>query len=367
MSVLGAFGKTATTQGLKALAFAAIFVGMAGATTAPARGVPAGSTVLGAASIAASGALAAEDHVNGDEREPARPMLVFAWNYTPDPQVTPVKRAVQAYFYWGDADRWEDRSVRFTVDGQTATTPQAAARLRELPVLTWTHPYHYKDIPGAPPNFSPESIKATEVLIAQAKTELLKILPEEALDRINHVTDFESFASYERPNLVAGTSFAVGTDHASTACHLFGAALRACGWDQKAGAGAANYGTSHGPRCPKLGVEPHFRQTPAHVPGSMDGKTTFLTGYTSGGPDGCLSEAELLDGIAKARGSTWLVIEDYQPRRGNVIRAAKASGKIRLLGLWGTEYDEKNPAPHDRQRNRQWARAQDSAIAEALR
>jgi hypothetical protein len=101
----------------------------------------------------------------------------------------------------------------------------------------------------------------------------------------------------------------------------------------------------------------------------MDGRTTFLSGYTSGGPHGCLTEAEVLNGIEKARGPVWLVIEDYQPGRANIIRAAKASGKVRLLGLWGTDHHEDQPdlAPQNRQRHRQWAKRQDARIAEELR
>jgi len=357
MGAFGAIGRRVLGGSAKALRVAAVLASVAAIGSAPALANTGGSEPRDPKQAGSA------EHT----REQSRPMVVFAWNYTPDPQVTSVKRAVAAHFHWGDGGTWAERGIRFYVDGQVATARQAAARLRELPVLTWCHPYHYKDIPGAPANFSPEAVKVTEELVALAKTELLRVLSEEVIDRINHVVDFEGFAHYDKPNLVPGATFAVGTDHASTACHLFGAALRACGWEQKDGSGAANYGTCHAARCPNLGVEPHFRQTPAHVPGSMDSKTTFLTGYTSGGPQGCLSEEELLDGIAKARGTVWLAIEDYQPKRGAVIRAAKASGKVRLLALWGTEYDEKRPAVRDRQRNRQWAREQDSAIAEALR
>ena len=300
---------------------------------------------------------------------PERDMIVFAWNYTPDPSTSPVKRAVQAYFDFGPANVWKDRRITFYVDDRTATPREAIARLREVPVLTWAHPYHYEHVKDAPANFASEAVEATNALIAQAKDALLAVSDEAFISKINHVVDFENFADASKPSLVPGASFAVRCDHASTACHLFGAALKLCKWEQRGGAGAANNHTAHGPKCPPLGTEPNFRQTPYHVPGSMDGRTTFLSGYTSGGTYGCMTEEEVLNGIEKARGPVWLVIEDYQPGRANIIRAAKASGKVRVLGLWGTDFHEGKPehAPQNRQRNKQWAKRQDARIAEELR
>lgn len=276
------------------------------------------------------------------EREAPPRMLVAAWNYTPDATVSPVRQAVQAYFEFRDFEdgwkvKWSQRRIVFNVDGKLASPEAAARRLMVLPVLTWAHPYYIAHVDGAPPAFSPESIDAHKQLVASARLMLRQAgLSEHRCDRIFHAVDFEAFTPYTKPGLVPGAAFAVQTDHASTACHLFGEALAACSWDQRGDSGAANYHTCHAADPLVAGGLPYNRATPNHVPGSMDGRTTFISGYSKGGPAGCLNEAEMLDAIAKAKAPVWLVIDDYQPGRGNIIAAAKKSGKVRLLMLWGT-------------------------------
>lgn len=306
------------------------------------------------------------------------PMVVAAWNYAPDASVSPVKQAVQAYFDFSDAARnhkWERRRITWYVDGKEATAQRAAARLMELPVLTWAHPYHLSYVDGAPPAFSPESIDAHKQLIASARRMLRESgLSEHRCDRLFHITDFEAFTPYTKIPLVPGAAFAVQADHASTACHLFGQALAECSWDTR-GTGAANYHTCHGPHPFVAGGLPNNRATPCHVPGSMDGRTTFISLYSTGGPWGCLTEAESLDAIRKAQPGSWLVVEDYQPGRGNIIRAAQASGRIRLLVLWGTvegsvpdgKHRDTVPADHPKQPDKTWQKQTDAAIAAELR
>lgn len=295
------------------------------------------------------------------------PATVFAWNYTPDPAVTRVRRAVQAYIDFRDpidgAPRWAARRVRFYVDGASASPEQAVARLLELPVLTWAHPYHLAGIAGAPAEFSPESIDAHQALVASARIALRSSgLSEYRCDRISHVVDFESFADYSKPPLVTGAAFAVQADHATTACHLFGQALRDSSWDQRDGAGAANYGTNHS-GSPLVAGGGNQRATPAYVPGSMDQRTRFLSGYTSGGPFGCLGEAELLDAIGKAAGgSVWIAVDDYQPGRDSIISAAL--GRCKLIALWGTEPGTAGAEAGNRSMA-EWSSKQDAAIAAA--
>lgn len=298
---------------------------------------------------------------------PPKLPIVFAWNYTPDPAATGVLRAVQAYVDFrtipGDwSPRWENRRITFFVDGKQATTAQAAARLKVLPVLTWAHPYHWRDVAGAPEEFSPESVAAVRELVRSAKQALRADLTELRLRRIRHVTDFEGFADYAKPPVKAEAPFAVVTDHATTACYLFGEALRACSWIGDDG-GAANYATCHAAVCPTAGGGKN-RQTPAHVPASMDGRTTFLSGYTSGGPWGCLTADEVLDGLAKMPGPVWLALDDYQPGRDRIIRAAKAVG-VEVISLWGTEKGVAGTAAADRS-NSAWSKKQDQDIAAEL-
>ncbi len=309
------------------------------------------------------------------------PMIVAAWNYAPDASVSPVRQAVQAYLDFRDfsdgwKEKWSKRRVVFHVDGVPATSERAVARLLELPVLTWAHPYHCSHIEGGPAAFSPESIDAHKQLVADARLALRSAgLSEHRCDRLFHVVDFEAFNSYAKPPLVPGAAYAVQTDHASTACHLFGQALQACSWDTRDTAGAANYHTCHAADPFVAGGLPNNRATPPHVPASMDGRTVFVSLYTSGGTWGCLTEAEGLDAIAKAPAGSWLVIDDHQPGRANLIRSAKASGRVRLLLLWGTvkesvadgKHRDKVPAGDPKAPDKGWQKSTDSAIARELR
>lgn len=301
------------------------------------------------------------------------PMIVAAWNYAPDKAVSPVRQAAQAYVDFRDLDdgwkeKWGKRRISFFVDGKSATAQQAAARLMELPVLTWAHPYHQAHIPDAPAAFSRESIEAHEQLVASARSDLRTAgLSEHRLDRLNHVLDFEGFAPYTKPPLIPGAAYSVQADHATTACHLFGDALRLCSWDQRDSSGAANYHTCHGAD-PLVAGGGSNRATPAHVPGALDGRTTFISGYSSGGPHGCLTELEVLDAIAKARAPVWLVLDDHQPGRANLIRVARASGKVRVLYLWGTVKESATDSKHRYEgADKAWQKATDAAIAREVR
>lgn len=308
-------------------------------------------------------------------------MIVAAWNYTPDPTVSPVCRAVQCHV------NFDTLEPEFFVDGKLATPRQASVVLRKVPVLTWAHPFHQQTYPQFGGPFSERSIADTRQMVATAYKRLRKaggLFGSAAwLDTVRHVTDFEGFNDYSKPPVKADAPFAVVTDHASTACHLFGQALRMAGFDGP----AANYGTCHGPVCPALGGG-NNRATPAHVPGGMDARTTFLTGYTSGGPDGCLQAQELESSFDDAPHPAWLAIDDYQPGRESIIRNAYESG-VALLLLWGTEKDSvpgignnRRPIPDAAMANvaltlkakvnaeeraaKEWSREQDKAIAGEL-
>jgi hypothetical protein len=306
--------------------------------------------------------------------EAAQAPVVVAWNYAPDPEVSPIKHAVQAYVDFRDLDggwkeKWEKRRITFVVDGKESTPERAAARLMEVPVLTWAHPFHQEHVAGAPPAFSPESIDANKELVARARLALRNAgLSEHRCDRLYHIVDFEGFHSYTKPPLQPGAAYSVAADHATTACHLFGQALAECSWDTR-GTGAANYHTAHGPH-PLVAGGGNNRATPAHVPGAMDGRTTFLSGYSSGGPWGCLTSAEVIDAINKSPAGVplWIILDDYQPERAAIIRAAKASGKVKLIVLWGTVPES---VPDNRHRyagaDKAWQRATDEQIAKELR
>lgn len=336
-----------------------------------AAGVPSAALMLAAAPAAP------------EASPPPPPMIVAAWNYAPDETVSPVRQAVQAYVDFRDLedgwrDKWEKRRISFFLDGMQITPERAVARLLELPVLTWAHPYHQAHVEGAPAAFSPESIDAHRQLVKSAKLALRSAgLSEHRCDRLFHVVDFEAFNSYAKPPLVPGAAFAVQTDHASTACHLFGQALEACSWDTRDTAGAANYHTCHAadPFVAGSAGQGSNRATPCHVPGAMDGRTTFISLYSSGGTWGCLTEAESLDAIAKAPAGSWLVIDDHQPGRGKIIAAAKKSGKFSLLLLWGTvkesvadgKHRDRLPAGDAKAADTRWQKGTDAAIARELR
>jgi hypothetical protein len=303
---------------------------------------------------------------------------IFAWNYTPDASVSPVKRAVQAYIDFrpkAQADKddvwyphaWENRHIAFYVDGKRATVREAARRLKELPVLTWAHPYHYDEF-GSKFSFSPEAIIATQEMVLSVKSQLRSFikcrfdyLSKAQLNAICNVLDFEGFAPYTKPPIQDGTGFAVYCDHASTACHLFGEALRKAGIEGD----AANYHTSHTNILPVLGGGGNQRQTPSHVPGALDGKTTFLSAYTSGGPYGCLTSAEVYHGILNAPGPLWIVLEDYQPDLEILIKAAKTRG-VKLLGLWGTDKTVTETSGQPDRTDPVWSKNQDIKIYTAF-
>lgn len=298
------------------------------------------------------------------------PLVVAAWNYVPNASVSKVKQAVQAYIDFRDPSwvhKWSHRRITWYVDGKEATPQRAAARLMELPVLTWAHPYHHYYVEGSPPTFSPESVEAYKALVASARTQLRSNgLSEYRLDRIFHLLDFEAFHAYDKAPLIPGATYSVKADHATTACHLFGQALAACSWDQRDHSGAANYHTTHRAD-PLVAGGANNRATPAHVPAALDGRTTFLSGYATGGPGGCLTEEEMLDAISKAAAPLWIVLDDHQPGRSRIIAAARASGKVRLIALWGTVKEAVTDNRHRYEGGDPiWQLEQDRAIQEAL-
>ncbi len=302
------------------------------------------------------------------------PMIVAAWNYKPDASVSPVKGILRAGFRYrcppGPWD-WSAVYIAFTVDGKDVTDARAAARLREVPVMDWVTVYWWKSFHDKPPrDFCDESIATTKRLVADVRERLMRCgMTAEQLADVNHVLDFECWEQRQVP----GATMAKEAPYGVTACYLFTEALNACGWKPSERGGAANYNTNHGGKLIPLGGPPHNRMTPYPIPGSLDGRTTFISGYLEGGPRGCMTEAEMLDVIQKAPAPLWLALEDNNPGLVRILRAAKASGKVRLVLLWGNgEPNEKTGDTGDRHRDRSkggskaWMKQQDERIARAI-
>ena len=237
--------------------------------------------------------------------------------------------------------------------------------------MDWVSVYWWKTFHDKPPaDFCDESIATTKRLVAEVRERFQRCgMSEEALAGINHVLDFECWE--QKP--IAGATLGKEAPYGVTACYLFTDALKACGWNQNELGGAANYNTNHSGTIVALGGPPHNRCTPQPVPGSLDGRTTFVSGYLQGGPRGCLTEAEMMDVIAKSPAPLWLALEDNNPGLMRILRAAKASGKVRLVMLWGNGKPNEltgDTGDHHRAKNKggsvEWMRQQDERIGRAI-
>jgi len=279
-------------------------------------------------------------------------MIISAWHWKPS-SVLPIKQAAEAHFDYRDLSfdwnwRWKSRKVTFAIDGQWSTPAAAAQRLIEVPVLTWWNVYHTSAAEGAPPEFHSNSINGHGEMIKQAKIDLKKAgLPPSRLNRINHILDDENGGPYytskfarfdDNNNMIIGKEsyweWPTNVPHIATSNHLFGRHLKNCDWQRLDGTVVCNYMTNHGPIRAEYGVAPYYRSTPFWVPGSLDQKTTFITGYWTGGPDGCLTEAEVMDVIKKAPAPIVLALDDYQPGRANILIEARKSRKVKIVLLW---------------------------------
>lgn len=292
-----------------------------------------------------------------------------AWNYTPDASVSKIRGVLRAGFRYsyppGEWD-WNAVSVKFTIDGRDCTDAEALTSLRALPVIDWVNVYWWATFHGAPPpDYGAESIDRTKTLVAQVYIRLkLAGATDDELDAAMNVLDLEWWGAKPIP----GATFASELQHAVNGCHLFGQALRAAGFDGP----AANYNTNHGASLVPMGGPPNNRLTAQPVPGSMDGRTIFVAGYLQGGPNGCMTETELMDVIAKAPAPLWLALEDNNPGLLRIIRTARVSGKVRLVLLWGNgKSTEQTGDTGNRHRevakggSVKWITEQDRAIADA--
>jgi len=301
-------------------------------------------------------------------------MIVTAWNYTPDSSVTPVRGVLRAGFrYRHPPGAWDWSAVylAFSVDGKDVSDSRAAARLREVPVIDWVNVYSWPTFHSEPPHeFCDESIETTKRLVAEVKERLSRVgMADEQLASLLHVLDIENWEQKQIPSATLGREAPFGV----TACYLFTDAMNSCGWKPNEKGGAANYNTSHSGNIIPMGGPPHNRMTPMPVPGSLDGRTTFVSGYLQGGPRGCMNEDEMMDVIAKSPAPLWLALEDNNPGLVRILRAAKASGKVRLVMLWGNgksnEHTGDTGSRHRENRNggdRDWMKQQDERIARAI-
>lgn len=302
-------------------------------------------------------------------------MLVGAWNYTPDSSVTSVRGIVRAgfrYRYPPGEWQWDAVYLALSVDGRDVTDARAVERLRELPIMDWVNVYWWPTFhDNPPPSFCDESIATTKKLVAELRERLARAgMNNEELAGIHHVLDFENWESKPIP----GATFAKEAPFGMTGCYLFSDALNSCGWKPSEKGGAANYNTSHSGTVVPLGGGPNNRLTPVPLPGSLDGRTTFVSGYLQGGPRGCMNEEELLHVIENAPAPIWLALEDNNPGLMKILREAKASGKVRLVLLWGNGKGSDWTGPTgNRHRDpsdggsRAWMKEQDERIARAIR
>ena len=211
----------------------------------------------------------------------------------------------------------------------------------------------------APAQFSPEDMEGHRQLVAEARSRLREAgMTETELSDIWQVLDFENDGPYFKAPFAFGSGefagqHAIGNSvsHMATACYLFTDALRSCGWYQSERAGAINYHTNTTAKRRLYGVEPFHRATPYWIPGALDGRTECVSGYWIGGPSGCFSEAEMMDVIRDAPGPLVLVLEDNQPGLFDLLRAAKESGKVPMVLLWGSGYRD-----GDTEGDRAWRR-----------
>lgn len=250
---------------------------------------------------------------------------------------------------------WPNVVPAFSVDGRDVSSVAAANRLRQLPVMDWVIDK------GIPPDWSPENVAKLGEIVRTVYASLVGWwfgrLSAATLASIRHVTDFENYTQ-SIDTTAARLSESQGAHFAVTFSHVMGQALRSAGFTGP----AANYAMAHGPDCPPLGGPPWNRATPFHCPAAMDGRTTFLSGYTTAdGPEGCLKSPEVIDAIWAGYPDLpefWLAISaDYQPDMESVIREAWRSG-VDLLLLWADEA-RRRADPH-------FAAANDAKIARYL-
>jgi len=324
--------------------------------------------------VAVSAVAVCQGSAPAQPRAPRQQLLVGAWNYTPDASVTPVRgiaRAVVRYQHPPGDFNWDAVYLDFEVDGKPVRDQKAVARLRELPVMDWVNVYWWRLVHDkAPDDFGAESVAKTTQLVTEARMRLKAAgLNDEVLDNILHVLDFEHWEQKEIP----GANITKELPHAVNSCILFTKAMSDGGWKIGEKGGAANYNINHGYQKVALGGPPHNRLTPVPIPGSLDGRTTFVSGYLWGGPRGCMNEDELLDVIEKAPAPLWLALEDNQPGLSRILRRAKASGKVRLILLWGNGKSTEQTGDTGRNHREKkkggcvdWMRQQDERIARVL-
>jgi hypothetical protein len=290
------------------------------------------------------------------------PMLLAAWHWKPSPGVG-IRQAAEAHFDYRDLKfdwnwRWKARKVSFRIDGEWCDGATAARRLQELPVLTWWNLYHLAGTEGSPPEFSASSITAHAAMVADARQALRDGgLSEYRCDRLLQVFDDENFGPHKpsvwaKPDADGYMHIKVdepwtwpgGVPHAASSAYLMSAHLATCSWDFRdpsaSGAGGGSYNITHRPDVANLGLPPYFRATPVVIPGAYGADVTFISFYTHNAAGGTLSRDEALDAIAKAQAPLWLAINNHQPGRVEILRAAKASGKVRLVLFWMPHGDE---------------------------
>ena len=283
---------------------------------------------------------------------PPPPTLIASWHRP----VAGVPVAAEAHFDYRDLSgdwswKWSARKVTFAVDGKFVDDETAAARLMALPVLTWWNIYHPDGttLPDLPAGgmFGPDAVQGHRDMVADVRQRLLEQISNYRLERLHNITDAEEVgtllpSAFAKPdaggliriNAASPWEWPTYGPSAITRCYLLSEAFTACSWDVRGDAVRANYATNHSSARPRLGIEPYFRATPYWAPASLDGRTTFISGYSTGGPNGCLTEDEVTAAINQAAGPIVLALDRYQPGIERLIPLARNSGKVRLILLW---------------------------------
>lgn len=271
-------------------------------------------------------------------------MKVVAWNYNPKPGT--IKRLVEVGFRYpwrpeNDLPNatwdWDNVKIGWRVgDDLNALPEDAAIAAADCGVLAFANLFYWDTFapaPIVPPAFNRQSVLAHHAGVSKILKDLLAELSRDRVAKLNLVFDIEHWTKsaapaepgYSPPAIAAG-------------CYIITESLRRCGWPRDPRAGWANFGCSHSHKSHRCGT--NNRVTPNALPHSLDGETAYPISYTGEH----MAEVEMLDAIVKCDAPVWLALHQQTPGLQNIIRAAKASGKVKLITMWvGTP----GSAPHD--------------------
>lgn len=260
-------------------------------------------------------------------------MRVAAWNYNPAPATIKRMPAVGFRYPWRPENDlpnatwdWDNVGYGWDVDGDlNATIDQVVERLHECPILAFSNLWWWATFAAyAPKSFVEASARKHHWLLAQVLRHFRGELTEKSLAKINLAFDLEIWEKSATP-----TNPGFSAPNFVTGCHLLTQSLKHLGWPRNAAvANWMNFGCSHSHKSYKCGM--NNRVTPNAVPQTLDGEGSWPIGYTGE----FMTEAEMLDAIAACPAPTWLALHQQSPGLENILRTAKASGKVRYVTIW---------------------------------